>query len=135
MVTSITQYTKNPLIFTYYAYYLLYFEEKTYNKYENELKNIKYYEKEEAEGKTSEDGFTDDNNDDENKEEIKEKLSYEGKINTADPTGLLSQALTCKLNIFKDYYVRYLLYEIREKKKEDKNYYKKEAIEKMMNLQ
>jgi len=66
----------------------------------------------------------DQNNNNDNYEEIRtenEIIFYDNQ----SPDTLLTKALSGKLNYLGKYFVKYLLFEIKEKKKEDKDYYKK----------
>ncbi|OUM67886.1 hypothetical protein PIROE2DRAFT_4565 [Piromyces sp. E2] len=146
----ISQFNKDPYVFAFYAYYLLYIEERTSKKNRDDIMgdikndiNIddddddddknkeKETEEEEEEGENNSNNNSTDNNSEEEEEEEEEEENKgkkkpafldEDKANASNPNYLLSKALTCKLNVFNKYFVRYLLYEIREKKKEDKDY-------------
>eukprot|EP00833_Pecoramyces_ruminatium_P014217 jgi/Orpsp1_1/1188249/evm.model.d7180000063434.1 len=136
----VKQYFKNPYILTYYAYYLLYVEERISKSAKDEImgdiEKMDNDNDEEEVNNGSRSGSRSGNGS-QNKEENQENENklYDDKVNACNPDYLLSEALTCKLNIFNNYFVRYLLYEIKEKKKEDKDYYKKEAVEMLTKLQ
>jgi len=138
-------------VFTYYAYYLLYIEGRTSKKdrdlimgvgntddnddddedeeniNDEEEENEEENEKERSEKEvTSGSGSNDNYDDDEENEGNQQGNSLnEDKLNECNPTYLLSKAMTSKLNIFKSYFVRFLIYEIKEKEKEEKDFYKK----------
>eukprot|EP00833_Pecoramyces_ruminatium_P005953 jgi/Orpsp1_1/1179985/evm.model.c7180000071685.1 len=86
---------------------------------------------------------TNDNNEDEIEDENENNEENEGEeeildeeaLNRNNPDFLLTKALSCKLNYLGKYFVRYLIFEIKEKKKEDKDYYKKEALELLQKMQ
>jgi len=59
----------------------------------------------------------------------------EDAINENNPNYLLSKAWSLKINFIQRYFIKYLIDDIKEKKKEDKDYYKKEAIERFEKLQ
>ena len=116
-------------MYTYYAYYLLYIDERTSKNEKDIIMGITNYndekieeeeEEEEEKEEKEEEEETEDNEDVED-----DNLINEDAINGNNPDYLLSKALSCKLNFLGKYFVRYLLFEIREKKKEDKDYYKK----------
>jgi len=79
----------------------------------------------------------DENSEEEENEEEEEgkenniEVIDEEKSNACDPNQILSKAFTCKLNVFSRYFINYLFYDIREKKKDDKDYYKKYVIKKL----
>jgi len=132
---SIKQYAKEPFLYTYYAYYLLYIDQRTSKSDKDIIMGLHVDE-------NSQNSENDENNEssenvNENEDDIEKDPSFnEDDINGNDPDFLLSKALTtCKLNFIGKYFVRYLLFEIKEKKKEDKDYYKKEALELLMNMQ
>jgi len=142
----ILQYTKDPLIYTYYAYYLLYIERKVSKKDRDIIMDLKDNDNDdiEEENEMSEKEINSDvgSDDDNNNNEVdkigknkKENSLNEDKLNECNPHYLLSKAMMSKLDIFKSYFVRYLIYEIKEKEKEEKDFYKKEAVEIITNLQ
>jgi len=61
----------------------------------------------------------------ENSGEKGEEMMHEDVFNANNPNYLLSKVWGFKLNIIQRYFVKYLIDDIREKKKEDKDYYKK----------
>ncbi|ORX77653.1 hypothetical protein BCR32DRAFT_270507 [Anaeromyces robustus] len=75
------------------------------------------------------------NEDDDKSENEIEKKKHNNQTKKYNMEYLLSNALSSKLNYFNSYFVRYILYIIREKEREDKDYYKKEAAEILMKLQ
>lgn len=101
-------------MYTYYAYYLLYIDERTSKSDKDIIMGYNINENDSNEEEMEEE-----------KDENKNDKFINEDINKSNPDYLLSKALTCKLNYLGKYFVRYLLFEIREKKKEDKDYYKK----------
>ncbi|ORX50292.1 hypothetical protein BCR36DRAFT_57982 [Piromyces finnis] len=156
---SIKQYKKDPYLYTYYAYYLLYISERTSKDDDNTIKKVKEDSDSIDEGSFEGSGdsyITSDDNEDSSNEEDEDKNKDENEDKNENendndnekdknniiynednnnPDNLLSKALAGKLNFLGKYFVRYLFFEIREKKKEEKDYYKKEALELLVNLQ
>ena len=94
-------------------------EENNVNEEENEI----------SEKEINSDAGSDDDNYNNEVAEIekhkKENSLNEDKLNECNPYYLLSKAISTKLDIYKSYFVRYLVYEIKEKEKEEKDFYKK----------
>jgi len=147
-------FSKNPYLNTYYSYYLLYINERVskedkeyildlnknndnYNDYEDEGESGSGIGSESGSGSGSENEREhykkqeEDDDDEDNEDEIMD----EDTLNRDNPDFLLSKALASKLNYLGRYFVRYLIFEIKEKKKEEKDYYKKEAREILEHMQ
>ncbi|ORX47806.1 hypothetical protein BCR36DRAFT_221789, partial [Piromyces finnis] len=110
---SLKQYRNNPLLYTYYSYYLIYINlrlSKSDKDIVLELEN---------------NDNTSENENDKNEDEEEEEIINEDTLNANDPDYLLSKALSSKLNFLGKYFVRFIIYSIKEKRKEEKDYYKK----------
>ena len=98
-----------------------------YNDYEDEGESGSGIGSESGSGSGSENErehykkHEEDDDDEDNEDEIMD----EDTLNRDNPDFLLSKALASKLNYLGRYFVRYLIFEIKEKKKEEKDYYKK----------
>ncbi|ORX63808.1 hypothetical protein BCR32DRAFT_251421 [Anaeromyces robustus] len=156
---SLDQYINNPLLYTFYSYYLLYIDarlsksDKENLLNSNKKKKVEKIKNEEEKGNSEYDYISENENenDNENESEDNENDEYENEpepednkneealnedeINCNNPDYLLSKALGLKLNYFQRYFVIYLTLDINEKKKEDKDYYKKESVEILARLQ
>ncbi|ORX80699.1 hypothetical protein BCR32DRAFT_19087, partial [Anaeromyces robustus] len=160
---SLEQFSNNPLLYTFYSYYLLYINERMSkknkenfmklnfntkkdmtnvkdNKYndmnEDENEDDNNNESEDDEENEFEDEDDNENEDENNNEDNEnEEVIDEEEINNNNPDYLLLKALSFDLNYFQIYFIRYLILDINEKKKEEKDYYKKEALETLVRLQ
>ena len=113
--------------------------EKKQNKYDIEIKEE---EDNENEGNENDEGnenyngsdYGDSNYngsniiEDEDEENENEEALDEDQLNANNPDYLLLKALNGKLSFLGKYFVRYLIFNIKEKRKEEKDYYKKYSI-------
>jgi len=139
---SLDQFNKNPYIYTYYSYYLIYSNERKAIIEENDdekdykKKYGKDYEEQEnisSDGGESEEDIDNDKNKHNNEQNNNNEIN--NVIDENDIKVLLENTSSSNLNIWEKYFVKYLTFEIKEKKKDDKDHYKKEAMEKLMKLQ
>ncbi|ORX87598.1 hypothetical protein BCR32DRAFT_147198 [Anaeromyces robustus] len=113
---GIKQFRNNPLLSTYYAYYILHCNKTSTKKKENDSvpnkevneKNIDYTKS------------------------LQEKCYAKDDSN---PSSIIKVAIGYKINIFGKYFIEYLIFELKEKEKEDNDFSKKESFEDFMNLQ
>jgi len=144
---GLLQFPKVPFLYVYYAYYLLYIDSRM-SKSDKDLiigyKDMDYDDEEEEEEEKEEEDDDEERKEDDNEEKEIERVDDEKKnkelmdeeaINGNNPDYLLSKASSFKLNFFGKYFTRYLLDVIKENRKEDEDYYKKEAIENLIRLQ
>ena len=106
-------------------------QNKNIEKVDEEKEAYDENSKEEENEEEEENSEEEENEVEEEGKENNIEVIDEEKSNACDPNQILSKAFTCKLNVFSRYFINYLFYDIREKKKDDKDYYKKYVIKKL----
>ncbi|ORY19335.1 hypothetical protein LY90DRAFT_634880 [Neocallimastix californiae] len=117
----IKQFGKNPYLYTYYSYYLIYMEERKVNIGNQEI-----------ESNNNESEILESESDQNNK--MLDNMKEEFDNNNYND--LLGKAITFKLNPWGKYFVIFLIFYLNEKEKENVDYYcEKEAKENLIHLQ
>ncbi|KAL6597659.1 hypothetical protein U3516DRAFT_564399, partial [Neocallimastix sp. 'constans'] len=118
----IDQFKINPFIFTYYSYYLIYMEEKKIKINNQEIEAD--YENSEILDSESEQNNVNQETLDSESEQNKENLDkIEEELNNDDYEYLLRKAISSKLNPWGKYFVKFLIFNLREKQHENIDYY------------